>query len=132
MVNGIEPQETEVVAKAKRRSFTAQYKRDIFRRVDACMEPGAIGALLRKEGLFSSHLTAWRREVEQRELQALEPKKRGPKSKRGDPRDLENAALRRELAKVTARAERAEMLVDIQKKFSMLLGVELPKIDEDR
>ena len=132
MVNGIEPQETEVVAKAKRRSFTAEFKRDIVRQADACTEPGAIGALLRREGLFSSHLTVWRREVEQRELQALAPKKRGPKGKEADPRDQKIASLGRELAKVTARAERAEMLVEIQKKLSVLLGVDLPKIDEDR
>ena len=132
MLNGVEPQETEVVAKAKRRRFTAQYKRDMIRRVEACTEPGAIGALLRGEGLFSSHLTAWRRERKEGELAALEPKKRGPKAKSVDPRDIENAALRQELAKATARAQRAELLVEIQKKLSTLLGLELPKIDEPR
>ena len=128
-MQGVQPQETEVVAKAKRRSFTAKYKREIVRQADACKEAGEIGALLRREGLYSSHLTTWRREVEERELAALAPKKRGPKV---DPRDEEMAALRRENAKLTKRAERAELLVEIQKKVSQILGVELPKIPEDR
>ena len=132
MLNGVQPQETEVVAKAKRRMFTAKYKREIVRRADACQESGEIGALLRREGLYSSHLTSWRREVAERELAALAPKKRGPKGTPVDPRDQELAALHRENAKLQARAERAEMLVEIQKKVAMLLGVELPKTDKDR
>ena len=107
MLQEVQPQETEVVAKAKRRTFTAKYKRDIVRQADACMEPGEIGALLRREGLYSSHLTVWRREVEQRELDALAPKKRGPKTEPVDPRDQELTLLRRDVAKLTARAERA-------------------------
>ena len=130
MLQGVQPQETEVVSKAKRRSFTAQYKREIVRQADACKEPGEVGALLRREGLYSSHLTTWRREVEERELAALAPKKRGPQP--ADPRDQELAALRREIAKLQTRAERAELLVEIQKKVSQILGVELPKIPEDR
>lgn len=132
MANGVEPQETEVVAKAKRRSFTAEYKRDIVRRAEACKGDGDVGALLRTEGLFSSHLAAWRRDVEQRGHEALEAKKRGPKVKEQDPREREVAALRRELAVATARAERAELLVEIQKKLSLLLGMELPRPDEKR
>ena len=116
MLNGVQPQETEVVAKAKRRTFTAKYKREIVRQADACKEAGEIGALLRREGLYSSHLTTWRREVEQRELAALQPRKRGPKTLPIDPRDQELTALRRENAKLKARAERAELLVEIQKK----------------
>jgi transposase len=132
MLNGVQPQETEVVAKAKRRTFTAKYKREIVRLADACRETGEIGALLRREGLYSSHLTTWRREVEQRELAALEPRKRGPTTQPVDPREQENAALRRENAALKTRAERAELLVEIQKKVSMILGVELPKLDGDR
>src|SRR5437660_4229280 len=97
MLNGVQPQETEVVARAKRRTFTAKYKREIVRQADACKESGEIGALLRREGLYSSHLTAWRREVAERELSALAPKKRGPKGKQVDPRDQELTALRRQL-----------------------------------
>jgi transposase-like protein len=124
MLQGVEPQETEVVAKAKRRSFTAAYKRDIVRQADACKGPGEIGALLRREGLYSSHLTVWRREVEQRELSALAPKKRGPKV---DERDRRLADQAREIEQLRKRAERAELIVEIQKKVASILGVELPK-----
>lgn len=132
MLNGNDHQETEVVAKAKRRRFTAKYKRDIVRQADACDKPGAIGALLRREGLYSSSLTDWRRELEERDLAALAPRKRGPKGKAVDPREEEMAALRREVSALRTRAERAELLVSIQKKVSQILGVELPKLDEDR
>ena len=132
MLQEVQPQETEVVAKAKRRTFTAKYKREIVRQADACKESGEIGGLLRREGLYSSHLTVWRREVAERELAALAPKKRGPKGKPVDPREQELGTLRRQLAVANARAERAELLVEIQKKVSMILGVELPKIPEDR
>lgn len=132
MLQGIHPPETEVVEKARRRSFTAKYKREIVRRADACKADGAIGALLRSEGLYSSHLTVWRREVAERELSALAPKKRGPKGKAVDPQEQALATLRRQLAVANARAERAELLVEIQKKVSMILGLELPKLDEDR
>ena len=118
MLQQAEPQETEVVAKAKRRTFTAKYKREIVRQAEACTQPGEVGALLRREGLYSSHLTLWRHEVEQRELAALAPKKRGPKSTPVDPREQELAALRRENAKLQVRLERAELLVEIQKKKS--------------
>ena len=130
MENRAEPQKTEVVAKAKRRSFSAKYKSEILRQADACNERGAIGALLRREGLYSSHLSKWRQEVAEREVAALAPKKRGPQVTPIDPRDHELAALRRDHAKLQVRAERAEMLVDIQKKVSMLLGVEWSKISE--
>ena len=132
MLQQADPQETEVVAKAKRRTFTAKYKREIVRQAEACTQPGEVGALLRREGLYSSHLTLWRHEVEQRELAALAPKKRGPKSTPVDPREQELAALRRENAKLQVRLERAELLVEIQKKVSMILGVELPRLPEDR
>ena len=122
MLHQVEPQETEVVAKAKRRRFTAKYKREIVRKADACQAPGEIGALLRREGLYSSLLTVWRREVEQRELAALAPKKRGPKGKALDPQAQELVVVRRQLAIANARADRAELLVEIQKKLSLILG----------
>jgi transposase len=114
--------ETEVVAKAQRRRFTAEYKRRIVREADVCTEEGAIGALLRREALYSSHLSAWRREIKEQEEAALAPKKRGP---RVDPRDQKLAELTRENQKLQTRAERAELLVEIQKKVSMLLGISL-------
>ena len=132
MLQRAERQNTEVMPKAKRRTFTAQYKREIMREVDGCTEPGATGALLRREGLYSSHLTVWRRELEAVQMAALAPKKRGPKGKQADPHADELTMVRRQLAAATARAERAELLVAIQKKLSLMLGMELPKLDEGR
>jgi transposase len=115
--------ETEVIEKAKRRTFTVEYKRRIVKEADACKKPGEVGTLLRREGLFSSHLTLWR---QQRDRGALAPgaaaKKRGPKAKAPDPRDTELARLRREVTRLQDRAERAEALVEIQKKVAALLG----------
>jgi len=127
MLKKVEPKQTEVVPKAKRRSFTAEYKRTILDEIAGCRKPGEVGAILRREGLYSSHITKWRMVAQKQTLVALEPKKRGPKT---DPRDLENAQLRRQVAQLQTRAERAELLVEIQKKLSTILGLELPKIDE--
>jgi hypothetical protein len=88
-----------------------------------------VGALLRREGLYSSHLAAWRREIKQRDLEALAPKKRGPKV---DARDAEIAELVRENEKLKARAERAELLVEIQKKVASLMGIPLATNDGKR
>lgn len=107
-----------------RRQFTAKFKQDILRKIDACNGDGDIGALLRKHGLYSSHVTTWRAEVKARELAALEPRKRGPKGLTQSERD--NVALRRESAEWRARAERAELLVEIQKKVALLLNIPLP------
>ena len=117
---------TEVTEKAKRRRFSAEYKRRILREAAACTEKGELGALLRREGLYSSHLASWRRQAERGELAGLAPKKRGPKAKPVDPRDKEIARLKRELAKVERRAEVAEALVEVQKKVSEMLGIALP------
>lgn len=116
---------TEVHPKAKRRTFTAEYKRDILAEADAASALGAIGALLRREGLFSSHLVEWRRARERGELAALAPKKRGPTASPPDARDRAIEELRRQLAHVTTRAERAEALIEIQKKVAALLGTPL-------
>ena len=115
----------EVVAKAKRRRFTFEYKRTIVREADACKTPGAIGALLRREGLYSSHLTVWRGARERGELTGT-PKKRGPVARVTDARDKVIAEQTRELARWKHRAERAEALVEIQKKVAALLGTPLP------
>ena len=132
MLDAVTPQETEVSAKASRRTFTAKYKRKIVREADACAEPGQVSALLRREGLYSSHLTTWRREVERQELAALEPRKRGPHGNVPDPRDRRIAELERRLASEKHRADRAELLVEIQKKVSSILGLPLPESDERR
>lgn len=114
---------TEVQPKAKRRTFSAEYKARILAEADACTKPGEVGALLRREGLYSSHLTEWRGLREQGELEALAPKKRGPvPAPQPDARDREIEELKRQLAKANARADRAEALVEIQKKVAALLG----------
>ncbi len=119
------PGETEVVAKAERRRFTAEYKRRIVREADRCTHPGEIGALLRREGLYSSHLTTWRAARDRGELAGLAPKPRGPKATLPDPRDTQLAALEREVGRWKQRAERAEALVELQKKVAALLGTPL-------
>jgi transposase len=125
-----ETQETEVVAMPKRRRFSAEEKLRILKEADACTRPGEMGALLRREGLYSSHLTEWRRARERGELEALEPKKRGPKPAPVNPLEKKVAELSRALEKAEARAKRAEALVEVQKKVSELLGIQLPKEDE--
>ena len=121
-VEALRPEDTEVAAVARRRRFNAKYKRDILRKADACVKPGEIGALLRAEGLYSSHLTSWRQAQERGELAGLEPKKRGRKANVVDSRDREIVELRRQNSRLTARAERAEALIEVQKKVALLLG----------
>ncbi len=111
----------EVVPKAKRRKFTAKYKLRIVEEADACTEPGQIGALLRREGLYSSHLSKWRQQRKDGQLQALSAKKRGRKAQ--DPSVAELAKLRRENKRLRARLEQAEMIIDVQKKLSQILGL---------
>jgi transposase-like protein len=114
----------EVVAKATRRRFTVEYKRKIVREADACKTPGTVGALLRREGLYSSHLTTWRAARERGEL-ARGPKKRGPVRRVADPRDKRITELGRENTHWRKRAERAEALVELQKQIAALLGTPL-------
>ena|SRR5713226_5766867 len=114
----------EVTAKATRRRFTVGYKRKIVREADGCKTPGAVGALLRREGLYSSHLTAWRAARDRGELAGL-VRKRGPVPQTPDPRDKKIAELEREAARWRKRAERAEALVEVQKKVAALLGTPL-------
>jgi transposase-like protein len=117
----------EVTARTQRRRFTAEYKRQLLAEADKCKKPGELGALLRREGLYSSHLANWRAVRDRDGKAGLEPKKRGPKAKaRPDDKDRKIAELQRELAKTKARAERAEFLVDMQKKMAQLLS-ELPE-----
>lgn len=116
---------TEVEAKARRRRFTAEYKRLIVREADRCTTAGAIGALLRREGLYSSLLATWRAARDRGELEGLAPKQRGPKAVAPDPRDKRIAEQERELGKWRKRAERAEALVEVQKKVALLLGMSL-------
>jgi len=124
--------EVEVLAKARRRRFTAEYKRRVLQEAEACSKSGELGALLRREGLYSSHLTAWRAARSRGELAGLRPRKRGPKAQPHDPREKRIAELERELKRSQARAERAEGLVEVQKKLSQLLGIELSESNGGR
>jgi transposase-like protein len=114
----------EVVAKAQRRKFTAEYKLGIVEEADRASDPGAIGALLRREGLYSSHLVEWRRLREAGALGALS-KKRGRKPAR-NPLAEENGKLKAELVRVQKKLQQAELIIDVQKKVSALLGIALP------
>jgi transposase len=121
----------EVVASAKRRTFTAEYKLRILAEADAAAaHPGAIGALQRREGLYSSHLVTWRREREAGILKGLTPRQRGPKPKR-NPLDEEIQKLRRENQRLTEELRKAEIIIDVQKKVGTLLGWPLPKPDPE-
>ena len=121
---------TEVQSKPERRRFTAAYKKKILVEVDACKERGEVGALLRREGLYSSHVAAWRSARDRGDLARLEPKKRGPKAKVVDERDKENTELRRQNARLEKRVAQTEALIEIQKKVAALLGNPIPDSDE--
>ena len=120
---GPEVPDPQVTAKAQRRRFTAAFKLDVLREADQCTEPGSIGALLRRHGLYSSLLTTWRRERDQGALQQLE-RKRGRKSTR-HPLDERVAQLEKENRKLQRRLHRAETIIDIQKKVAEILGIPL-------
>lgn len=119
----------EVSSKRTRRRFTSDYKQRILREADACTKSGELGALLRREGLYSSTLHEWRRARKRGEVAGLS-KKRGRKPKDADGRDKLIAEQQREIAKLRRRIEKAEALVEIQKKVSQLLGIQLPTSDE--
>jgi len=125
----METRETEVLAKARRRRFTAEYKQRILREAEGCGKPGEIGALLRREGLYSSHLTAWRAARARGERAGLEAKRRGTKPRVRDGQAQRVAELERE---VTRWKGRAELLVEVQKKVSRLLGIDLDEKSEQR
>src|SRR5215469_9181463 len=121
----------EVVGKAKRRTFTAEYKQRILQEADsAAAIPGGVGALLRREGLYSSHLGNWRRERNQGIQEALVPRKRGPKSQR-DLLAEENQQLRRQVGQLTEKLRKAELIIDVQKKVAALLGHPIPEVDPE-
>ena len=111
----------EVPPKARRRTFTAKYKLKILAEADECSKPGEIGALLRREGLYSSHLTKWRRLREEGALAGLTPKKRGRKPRPVDPQARRVAELERENARLQRKLEQAETIIEVQKKLSRLL-----------
>lgn len=120
-----------MIAKAKRRTFTAEYKQQILQEADdAAATPGGVGSLLRREGLYSSHLVAWRRERQAGILEALKPRKRGRRAER-HPLTEENQKLRRQVGQLTEKLRKAELIIDVQKKVAALLGNPIPDVDPD-
>jgi transposase len=130
-IQGSEVPDPQVAAKPQRRRFTAEFKLEVLREADRCTEPGSIGALLRRHGLYSSLLTTWRRERDQGALQQLE-RKRGRKSTR-NPLDERVAQLEKENRKLHRRLHQAETIIDIQKKVAEILGIPLnsPPLEGD-
>ncbi len=115
----------EVLPKAKRRTFTAGYKLWVLEEADKCREqPGQLGKLLRREGLYSSHLTTWRRQREAGELAGLTPRKRGRKV---DKESAEISRLQRENRRLKSKLEQAELIIEAQKKLSEILGITLER-----
>jgi transposase len=124
---------TQKPSKPIRRKFTAEYKLRILREADDALasgESGAVGALCRREGIYSSHLITWRNQREAGELAALTPKKRGRKPTRNPLAD-EVARLEREKAKLEEKLRKAEIVIDVQKKVAALLGNPFPETPED-
>jgi transposase len=120
--------DTEVVRKARRRQYAADYKLCVLREVDACKGTGEIGALLRREGLYSSLVSKWRQQREQGSLEGLGTHKRGPKA---DPQAAELVRLKRDNERLRKRLEQAELIIDVQKKVAQMLGVPIEEQDLD-
>ena len=120
--------ETEVVEKAKRRQYTAEYKLRILREVDACTGRGEVGALLRREGLYSSLVSKWRQQSERGSLTGLGAHKRGPKA---DVQAAELGRLKRENERLRKRLEQAELIIDVQKKVARMLGGPIAEQETD-
>ena len=122
--------DSEVVARPRRRRFTAEYKLSILDQADAVEDIGAVGALLRREGLYSSHLGTWRRQRKQGEFDALTPKKRGPKVV-VSPLVRKNREQEATIARLTKKLKNAELIIEVQKKVAALLGNPIPNIQID-
>jgi len=122
------PPDPEVPAKPQRRRFSAEYRLRMLQAADACKKPGELGALLRREGLYSSHLITWRQQRERGALGWMRATKRGPKGRPVDPRvkqlEAENRRLQRKL-------QRAETIITFQKKVAEILGIPLKPLDSD-
>ena len=126
----VAPPNPEVQDKAVRRRFTAEYKLRILTLADSCTEGWSMGALLRREGLYASNLNTWRHQRERGVLSALTPKKRGRKESVRNPLVAENEKLRRENERITKRLRQAEIIIDVQKKVSQILGIQLATPEE--
>jgi transposase len=112
------------VTATPRRQFSAKEKLRILEEADTCTEPGELGALVRREGIYSSYLSRWRRARDRGQLAGLNGKKRGPKKTADQELAEENASLRRENERLRTRLKQAETIMDVQKKLSQMLGLE--------
>lgn len=121
----------EVSEKARRRRFEAAYKLRILAEAERCIAAGQLGELLRREGLYSSHLTSWRKQRDAGALEALAPKQRGRKPKRKDPLALERERLERENRRLMERLRQAETIIEVQKKVSEMLGISTASQTDD-
>ena len=126
------PPDPEVPEKKPRRKFTAKYKLRVLAEADTFTRPGQLGALLRREGLYSSYLATWRRQRENGVLQAMAPKKRGRKQKEKNPLAKKMAQLEKENQRLQQKLKKAELIIEAQKKMSEILGIaqNLDKSDE--
>jgi transposase-like protein len=120
----------EVLEKKPRRRFSAKYKLKVLAEIDACGKPGEIGAILRREGLYHSNISTWKRQREQGMLQGLTPKKRGRKNKEVNPLSKRVAELERKNKRLADKLKKAETIIDVQKKISDILGINQPISDE--
>ena len=126
----LNPPDPEVPEKAARRRFTAEYKLNILQQAEACRGEEGVGALLRREGLYSSHLTTWRRQREIGMLSALSPKRRGRKASARNPLQPEVDRLGKENDRLQKRLKQAELIIEVQKKISQMLGIPLETSEE--
>jgi transposase-like protein len=118
----INPPDPEVISKPQRRRYTAEYKLRMLQEYDACEQRGEKGALLRREGIYSSNISTWRRQYSQGGVEGLHEIKRGPKD---DPHSRENKKLRQENEQLKKRLQQAELIIEVQKKVSQILDIEL-------
>lgn len=123
VVSGTSAPDPEVLARASRRRFSAKYKLRMLREADACQQPGELGALLRREGLYSSHLTSWRRQRDREALKSMRARKRGRVPKPENPLRKEIERLSRENDALKRKLAQAEEIIDVQKKLSRVLGM---------
>ena len=126
------PPDPEVPEKKPRRRFTAKYKLRILDQADACSKPGELGALLRREGLYSSNLATWRRQHDQGLLALMAPKKRGRKAKEKNPLAHQVAKLEKENWRLQQKLRKAEIIIEAQKKISQILGIDQNLDNEER
>ena len=124
--------ESEVTEKPVRRRFTAEYKMRILEEADGCTETGQLGELLRREGLYSSHLSNWRRLRELGSLASLKPKRRGRKPNPNNEATQELKRLQRENERLAERLRQAETIIDVQKKVCEMLGITAPQDDDGK